>query len=68
MSKMPLRYYFFVFLSLLLPCPAHAVDSFPTRPVRIVVPTGAGGVLTQVMIADIAKWAKVIEAAGIRGE
>ena len=29
---------------LLLPCLAQAADSYPTRPVRIVVPTGAGGV------------------------
>ena len=29
---------------LLLPCFAQAADSYPSRPVRIVVPTGAGGV------------------------
>ena len=29
---------------LLLPCLAQAADSYPTRPVRSVVPTGAGGV------------------------
>lgn len=61
MNKMPLRYYSFVVLSL-LPCLAHAADTYPVRPLRMVVNP------TLVMIADIAKWAKVIKAEAIRGE
>lgn len=56
MSKMSLRYCCFVFLSPLLHCLAHAADTYPypVRPVRIVVPTGAGGV-TDVVARVIAQ-------------
>ena len=77
------RFYFSLFLSLLPPGIVQAADTFPARPVRIVktpqfaeqfapegiVPVGnTPDQFTQVMIADIAKWAKVIKSAGIRGE
>jgi tripartite-type tricarboxylate transporter receptor subunit TctC len=39
-----LKYWCAIALLILVPCTTQAADSFPVRPVRIVVPTGAGGV------------------------
>jgi tripartite-type tricarboxylate transporter receptor subunit TctC len=50
----------------LLAAPASAEPGYPSRPVRIMVGYGPGGVADVTMrMIDIAKWAEVIEKAGI---
>lgn len=44
MSNRSIRALGVIFLLFFAPRFAHAADGYPTRPVRIVVPTGAGGV------------------------
>ncbi len=50
-----------------LPVIASAQGKYPDKPVRVILPFGAGGVadVTARLVADIVKWTAVIEKAGI---
>ena len=55
----------------LVACAANAQGNFPNKPIRVIVPYPAGGIvdaISRVITADTDRWSAVIKAGNIRAE